>query len=191
MTAKKSKAFKLLKEVAKEYKRQENPDLPERYISSKPYSEKNANELTKSVIAFIEYMGFQAERISVTGRKVASAKKVRDTFTGEIRTVGRDKYIKSSMRKGSADAAATIRGHAVKIEIKIGKDSQSDHQKEYQADTERAGGTYLIAKNFDHFFNWFVDYMGIEGDFMEWYKKYLQENKDWIFKDKSKIDWTK
>ena len=38
------------------------------------------------------------------------------------------------------------------IEIKYGKDRQSDDQIRYQEMIEKAGGIYIIVKNFDDFF---------------------------------------
>ena len=46
-------------------------------------------------------------------------------------------------------------GRSVKIEVKIGKDKQSDAQKAYQADVEKAMGIYYIAKDFDTFYEWY------------------------------------
>jgi hypothetical protein len=43
----------------------------------------------------------------------------------------------------------------VKIEIKYGKDRQSEAQIRYQEMIEKAGGTYLIVKSFDDFIEWF------------------------------------
>lgn len=43
----------------------------------------------------------------------------------------------------------------MKIEIKHGKDRQSEAQKRYQADIEMAGGIYYIAKTFDEFYQWY------------------------------------
>jgi len=60
--------------------------------------------------------------------------------------------------KGTADISATIRGRSVKIEVKYGKDKQSEHQKQYQEDIERAGGVYLIARNMDEFIEWYENY---------------------------------
>lgn len=153
----KSKSIKILEKLAWNEKVSQNPNMPRHCLVVPKFSDKKANDLTKAVIKFISLMGYQGERISVTGRKVASAKKVRDTFTGESKIVGKDKYIKSSMRKGSADISSVIEGHSVKIEIKVGKDWQSDHQKEYQAEVEQAGGTYLIVRTFDQFYNWFME----------------------------------
>jgi hypothetical protein len=40
----------------------------------------------------------------------------------------------------------------VAIEVKIGKDRQSEAQKNYQAMIEKAGGIYWIVKSFDDFY---------------------------------------
>jgi hypothetical protein len=47
----------------------------------------------------------------------------------------------------------------VKIEVKIGKDRQSEAQKRYQENIEKAGGIYYIAKNFDDFVEFFNDFV--------------------------------
>lgn len=59
------------------------------------------------------------------------------------------------MTRGTADIHAIIKGKAVKIEVKIGKDRQSIFQKEYQKNVEKAGGIYYIAKDFDSFYEWY------------------------------------
>jgi hypothetical protein len=63
-------------------------------------------------------------------------------------------WTKGTGTPGSADISATIYGRSVKIEVKIGKDRQSEAQKNYQAMIERSGGTYIIAKDFDSFLEW-------------------------------------
>lgn len=115
--------------------------LPERFKDMKPktYDPKTANGLTKMICDWIKYNGGQAERISTTGRYIVAQKK----------------WIKGSGTKGSADISATIQGKSVKIEVKIGKDRQSDDQKRYQEMIERAGGIYYIAKDFDSFYEWY------------------------------------
>ena len=47
-----------------------------------------------------------------------------------------------------------------KIEVKIGKDRQSDDQKNYEHQITRAGGIYYIAKDFDSFFHWYNETFG-------------------------------
>jgi hypothetical protein len=68
------------------------------------------------------------------------------------------KWTPGQSTKGTADISATIRGRSVKIEIKYGKDRQSDAQKEYQAAIERAGGVYIIVRDFDSFVEWYESF---------------------------------
>lgn len=51
----------------------------------------------------------------------------------------------------------TANGKAVKIEIKIGRDRQSEAQKRYQEQIERAGGLYVIATSFEQFYGWYQE----------------------------------
>jgi F0F1-type ATP synthase alpha subunit len=98
--------------------------------------------------------GMQAERINTTGRYVENKTTFVD-IVGRQRTIGSGKYIKGTGTKGSADISATIFGRSIKIEIKYGKDIQSQAQKEYQQSIEQAGGIYIIVRDFDSFLEWF------------------------------------
>jgi hypothetical protein len=126
------------------------PNFPPHAIPSKTWSDNSANGLTKCVIDLINYEGYQAERISTQGTYVEGAK----IKVGENERQLKGKYIPTQGTKGSADISATIRGRSVKIEIKQ-KDRQSEVQKQYQASIERAGGIYIIVRNFDEFVEWF------------------------------------
>jgi hypothetical protein len=68
-------------------------------------------------------------------------------------------WTKGTTTAGSADISATIRGRSVKIEVKVGKDRQSEAQKRYQESIERAGGVYMIARDFDTFVEWFDEFI--------------------------------
>lgn len=129
--------------------------LPERFkdMLPKAYTEKTANGLTKMVIDWVRFNGGQAERISTTGRYI-KAKTYKDVM-GITKTIGQDKWIKGNGTVGSADISATIKGKSVKIEVKIGRDRQSEAQKIYQEAIENAGGIYYIAKDFDTFYSWY------------------------------------
>jgi hypothetical protein len=121
------------------------------------YRERTANQLTQSIIHYIKLLGNQAERISVSGRTIDH----RQTFTdvlGHQRTIGKLSWIPGTMTRGSADVSATIAGRSVKIEVKIGKDRMSDAQRQYQHDIEAAGGIYIIARDFQGFYDWYNDY---------------------------------
>lgn len=146
-------ALASLRELAIEYSRQRHPDLPESARSTRNYSDKTANGLTKAIIDFLVFSGHQAERVSVTGRFIDQSKTVTDTL-GFKKRIGSGKWIKSSMQPGSADLSAVINGRAVKIEVKI-RDKQSPAQKAYQQQVERAGGKYWLVRSYDEFLNYY------------------------------------
>ena len=64
---------------------------------------------------------------------------------------------KIDLETGSADISAVVFGRAVKVEVKIGTDRQSEAQRCYQSAVERAGGLYFIAKDFNTFVEWLDD----------------------------------
>lgn len=141
-------------QAAKEYAAERWPSVPDHARAVPSYTDNSANSLTRCVIDWITLNGYQAERISNTGRYVDNRKKVTDVL-GNTREIGSGKWIKGQGTAGTADISATIRGRSVKIEIKYGKDRQSEAQKKYQESIERAGGIYIIVKDFDSFLDWY------------------------------------
>lgn len=93
--------------------------------------------LTKCILEYIRSIGGHAEEVKSTGtmRKDRSGKMI---------------WTHSQTMSGSADIHAVIAGRFVAIEIKYGKDKQSEAQKKYQEKVEQSGARYLIVKNFDH-----------------------------------------
>ena len=138
-------ALKLARDIER------HPSFPEAYFVKKKWDDKTANGLTKAITSFIQFNGYQAERINTMG--VARENKRTD---GKVIGVT---WTKGTTTAGSADISATIRGRSVKIEVKVGKDRQSDAQKRYQESIERAGGVYLIARDFDSFVEWFDEFV--------------------------------
>jgi hypothetical protein len=138
-------ALKLANDIEK------HPSFPEAYFVKKKWDDKTANGLTKAITSFIQFNGYQAERINTMG--VARENKRTD---GKVIGVT---WTKGTTTAGSADISATIRGRSVKIEVKVGKDRQSDAQKRYQESIERAGGVYMIARDFDSFVEWFDEFV--------------------------------
>lgn len=128
-----------------------HPNYPPNYIPKTMYKDSTANGLTKAICDYINLHGYQAERINTMG--VAREKK---TTAGKVIGVT---WTKGTTTAGSADISATIRGRSVKIEVKIGKDRQSEAQKRYQENIERAGGIYIIAKDFDSFVEWYNQFI--------------------------------
>lgn len=132
--------------------REKYPNTPTHYIPQPKVSEGSANDITKTVIAFLKAEGHQAERISTTGRYIDTRVDYTDAL-GHKRQVGSGKWIKGSGTRGSADISCTIKGQSLKIEIKYGKDRQSEDQKVYQANVEQAQGRYWIVRDLDGFIN--------------------------------------
>jgi hypothetical protein len=128
-----------------------HPSFPEAYFVKKKWDDKTANGLTKAITSFIQFNGYQAERINTMGT-------ARENKRTDGKVIGVT-WTKGTSTAGSADISATIRGRSVKIEVKIGKDRQSDAQKRYQESIERAGGVYIIARDFDSFVEWFDEFV--------------------------------
>lgn len=107
-----------------------NPPAPKRKKNTSP-----TNQLTDAITKHIRlYNGF-AMRINVAG-----------FYRPEL-----GKYIRSGSTLGVPDLIAIVSGHFVGIEIKVGRDSQSDEQKQVQQGIEAAGGVYLLATDFNRF----------------------------------------
>jgi len=153
-TIQKSKRLKDLEDFAYKKQKEKYPSFP--YPTRPIYKDNTANGLTRCVIDSITFFGFQAERINSMGRPVNTEK---ETALG---SVGGVKWIKGTSTKGTADISATIKGRAVKIEIKCKatKDNyQSQDQKNYQKEIEKAGGIYLIVRDYESFYNWYKDFV--------------------------------
>ena len=139
-----------LKELKLNESINEHPNVPRYAIAVPKYTDKTANGLTKCILDYLQLSNHQAERINTMGRPIDNRKQVTDVL-GRTKTIGSMTWGKSTATKGSADISATIYGRSVKIEVKIGKDRQSQDQKVYQENIEKSGGQYWIVKNFDDF----------------------------------------
>jgi hypothetical protein len=152
------KALDRLKHLKQEAMLESYPNVPKYALSAPKYEDKTANGLTKCIIEFLQLSNHQAERINTMGRPIDNRKQVTDVI-GRTKTIGSMTWGKSTATKGSADISATIQGRSVKIEVKIGADRQSEDQKNYQANIEKSGGKYWIAKNFDDFIKKYDDFL--------------------------------
>jgi hypothetical protein len=131
--------------------------MPVKYLESMltDWKDTSANSLTKSIIFYINATGNQAERISNQGQ-YREGNKI-EVGTGEIAYTKQlpGKWTKGQGTKGTADISSIINGKSVKIEVKYGRDIQSQVQKDYQNKIETAGGIYYIARDFDTFIEWY------------------------------------
>ncbi len=102
-----------------------------------------SNELTDQVIKHIKEIGGTARRVNSQGQW--------DPTKGQWRTGG--------MRRGFEDVDACLPykvyeytvGLKIAVEIKIGKDTQSEYQVKRQQELEAAGGIYIIASEIEKF----------------------------------------
>jgi hypothetical protein len=137
------------------------PNFKPEYLPLDIPDDSKANGLTRCVVQWIQLHGFQAERISNTGRVIDNTKTYTDV-AGFTKTIGSVKYIKGSGTNGTADISSTIGvniggkivGLSVKWEVKI-KDKQSIEQKKYESDIKKSGGLYFIIHNFDEFIEYY------------------------------------
>lgn len=132
--------------------------IPPQCRCTPTYTDKTANGLTKCIVSWLMLSKWQAERINVMGRPIDNTRIITDCI-GRKRRIGSVQWIPSGVTKGSADISATVAGRSVKIEVKIGRDRQSEAQKEYQKKIEAAGGIYLIVRTFDEFLQWYDQFI--------------------------------
>lgn len=125
-------------------------------MAVKPYTDKTANGLTRCIIDFLTFKGHYANRISTQGQARVNDIKRYSIFTRQLETVAtKVQWTKSSTRKGTPDIEAIINGQAVKIEVKVGKDTMKDDQKKEQVKIENAGGRYYVTTDMPSFLQWF------------------------------------
>ena len=149
---------KRLREAQMRAHRIKYPTFDERLRTVPNMTDNSANGLTKCIITFLKCEGHQAERINTMGTYRKGSKTI-NFWTGKVTETGGG-YTPTTGTRGSADISATIHGRSVKIEVKYGKDRMSEYQKAYQADIERAGGVYVVARTFDDFLEWYDSFMG-------------------------------
>jgi len=145
-------SIKKLKELWMANHKQRYPNVPDYARSTPKYTDKTANGLTKCIIDWCLFSGFFAERTGNEGRTIDTRKSYINSV-GQTKTIGSVKRIPSSGTKGTSDIKAVINGRMVAIEVKIGKDRQSEAQKNYQMKIETSGGLYWIVKSLEDFEN--------------------------------------
>lgn len=142
-----------LRQLATAYSEMKYRDstVPAHCRPSHSFSEKSANDLTKAVLGWFEVKGIKAMRQSTEGRYLPGST-VENVIGQKITQKG--KWIprsKQGIGQGDIRVLLPPHGRTMEIEIKYGKDRQSDAQKKYQEELEQAGGIYLIVKSWDGF----------------------------------------
>lgn len=134
-------------------------NMPEKYtknLGKKKKKQSPTNALTDAIVKYIRLNGGMAARINTQGQYREG--KVVDSGLGfEVREKG--KWTTSGSTKGMPDVTACVLGRFLGIEVKYGRDTQSDGQFLIQQAVEASGGTYYIAKDFDSFRKWFDNWI--------------------------------
>jgi hypothetical protein len=129
--------------------RERYPSMPLHAIARKRFTDSTANGLTTAIIAFCELKDIFAMRTGSEGR-------YRQGST-VVDVIGRTRVMKGSYLPGHSvgqgDIQLTLNGKTISVEVKIGKDRQSDKQKEFQSKLQKAGGIYVIVKSWEDFYN--------------------------------------
>jgi hypothetical protein len=132
----KPEAVRELEQLADAEAKRLHPGMP--HLTPRIFRDDKANDLTKCIVKYIILKGGFASRINNQG-----------TYNQKLH-----KYIPGTSRKGLSDVMATYQGKSLHIEVKIGRDRQSAHQKKIESEVTRSGGLYYIAKDFTNFKSW-------------------------------------
>lgn len=138
-----STALKQLVALKELYLSHRYPNVPANFRPKPKYEDRTANGLTRCILDFIRFSGGFATRIQSQGQYRAGGGGRKGTYT----------Y--GTTRKGTADIHAVINGLHLSLEVKVGRDKMSDAQRQMQADIQKAGGLYYVARDFDSFMTWF------------------------------------
>ncbi|MBK7628100.1 MAG: hypothetical protein IPJ16_13055 [Bacteroidales bacterium] len=113
-----------------------HPTCP--HLAPRTFRDDSSNSLTQCIVKYITLKGGFASRINSTGiydRKL-------------------HRYRLGTQKRGLADVMATFRGLSLHIEVKAGKDRQSEAQKKIESEVIRSGGYYYLARNFTEAKQW-------------------------------------
>lgn len=100
---------------------------------SKQLGAPTANELTQQILKWARFHRYFASRVNTAG--------IYDQRTGRYRT--------GTTRKGFPDVVIIANGLFYGVEVKAGRDQQSQEQRNCQLEIEAAGGTYILARTLE------------------------------------------
>lgn len=135
----KSSAVIELERLANIEDRESHPSVDPKYLAPRKYRDDTANQLTACIVKYICLCGGFASRVNNTG-----------TYRQKL-----GRFTPSQSKKGLPDILATYRGQSLFVEVKIGRDTQSEHQRRVEQAQEQAGGFYYLARDFETFKKWF------------------------------------
>mgnify|MGYP000877428432 FL=1 len=133
----KSEAVKHLERLYLEDHRKRYAAMPEYARAGNKYRDDTAGGLTKCIVAYAKLCGCFASRLNNQGVYRAG------------------KWTRSTSRRGLPDVLITRNGISYFIEVKVGRDTMSEHQHKVKQDQQQAGGIYFVAHDFGSFKSFF------------------------------------
>ncbi len=125
-----------LRQFAKIHNQARYPNVPTSALPVTTFTDKTANGLTNAIIYDIMHVrGGAAYRIN-NGATYDRAKNI---------------YRAGVTKRGVPDIIGVLGGRFIGIEVKIGADRQSSHQREVEAEINAARGVYFIAKTYEQY----------------------------------------
>jgi hypothetical protein len=147
--------IKDFKKQRMDHLKETHPNIPDHALPSKNYSDKTANGLTTLIKDFCDVNGVMCVRSGNEGR-YRPGKNVVDVI-GRTR-VGKGTWL-PGQNNGMADLQITIKGRIHYVEVKVGKDRQSDVQKDFEDKAKRAGASYDIVKEWSDFYKLYAKWV--------------------------------
>lgn len=114
-----------------------NSVIPSRCRFVSKFRDDSANGLTDCIDGWCQVHGAHFQRMNSQGQYDAKLKRWR----------------RSGTTKGISDCLVIYNGQTINIEIKYGRDRQSEAQQAIQASIEASGGIYWLVRSFDDFLN--------------------------------------
>ena len=139
------KAIDELRKAHLQYLRSKSTLTDEELVSlakNRKWTDKTANGLIAMIESYITFIGGFASRTQSQGQFR------KDRFSGK------GLFTKSTTKKGLADITGVLCSIPLSIEVKVGNDKQSEHQKKVEKQVTSAGGYYYIAKDFQSTYDW-------------------------------------
>jgi len=127
--------YDILKRMYLNESRRMFPNVPDNLRTTPDYTDKTLLESIMCITDFIRLSGGEADRINCIKRK-------------------RDNRIIQT------DILALIQGRKIMIKVKRENKLQCYIKKYYQEQDKRIGGLYLIARDFEQFFSWYLSKFG-------------------------------
>ena len=136
-------ALQKLDNLSYQSKIEQFPNLPIKAVVKEKFTDKDTNSLTRCITAFMKLKDHYIVRINTQGQ-----------MRGNTRTY-------STTQKGTSDLHGIVNGIFLSIELKMKGDTQSKYQEETQKQVEKAGGIYLLIRDFEQFYKFYCEFQNL------------------------------